>query len=172
MRKARAKSAPGPSGLSYKIYKKCPKLLKRLWKLICTIWRKGTVPSCWQRAEGCFVPKEEDSKSLSQFRPISLLSVEGKIYFSLLSRRLTKYLIGNGYIDTSVQKGGIPGSSGCLEHTTMISQLLREARQTKGDLTMVWLDLANAYGFMLHALVEQMLKRYHVPEKLRSVLQK
>ena len=30
--KARTGSAPGPNGLMYKVYKKCPKLLVRLWK--------------------------------------------------------------------------------------------------------------------------------------------
>ena len=98
IKKARAKSAPGPSGLGYKIYKKCPRLLKRSLNIIKVIWRKGTVPACWQQAEGCFVPKEEKSKDLSQFRRISLLSVEGKIYFSLLSRRITEYLLINKYI--------------------------------------------------------------------------
>lgn len=33
------------------------------------------------------------------------------------------YLIANKYIVTSVQKGGVPGYSGCLEHTSAISQI-------------------------------------------------
>ena len=65
---------------------------------------KGKVPDCWQRAEGIFVPKEKDSKHVSQFRTISLLNVEGKIYFAILAKRLTTYLMVNQYIDTSVQK--------------------------------------------------------------------
>ncbi len=32
----------------------------------------------------------------------------------------------NAYIDTSVQKGGIPGVAGCLEHTGVVTQLIRE----------------------------------------------
>ena len=38
VQKARARSAPGYSGTSYKVYKKCPKLLKRLWKLVNAVW--------------------------------------------------------------------------------------------------------------------------------------
>ena len=41
---------------------------------------------------------------------------------------LTKYLIKNGYINTSVQKGGIPGVSGCLEHATMIWEAIQRAK--------------------------------------------
>lgn len=31
---ARASSAPGPSGVPYKVYKRCPELLKILWKIL------------------------------------------------------------------------------------------------------------------------------------------
>ena len=113
VKKARAGSAPGYSGIPYKVYKKCPRLLRKLWQLIKIIWKKGTIPEDWQRAEGCFIPKEEDARDISQFRTISLLSVEGKIFFSVLARRMTSYMTGNGYINTSIRKGAIPGFSGC-----------------------------------------------------------
>ncbi len=66
---------------------------------------------------------------------------------------MADFSLKNGYIDTSVQKGGIPGIPGCLEHTSMVTQLPREARENKGDLVVLWLDLATAYGSMPHRLV-------------------
>ena len=71
------------------------------------VWRKGDVPVEWQQAEGIFVPKEEVSKDIGQFRTISLLNVEGKIFMSVVARRLTPFMTSNGYIDTSAQKGGV-----------------------------------------------------------------
>ena len=62
----------------------------------------------------------------------------------VLARRMTSYMTGNSYVDTSVEKGGVPGFSGCVEHTSVISQLIQEAKVNKKDLTVVWLDLANA----------------------------
>jgi len=73
VKKARAGSAPGPNGIPYKVYKMCPRLLHRLWRLSKVVWRKGQVPECWQKAEGLFVPKETNSHNISQFRTISLL---------------------------------------------------------------------------------------------------
>ena len=87
--------------------------------------------------------------AIKQYRTISLLSVEAKTFFSVLAKRLTSYMISNNYIDTSVQKGGIPGFSGCVEHTSTLTQLLHEARIRNNSLTVVWLDLANAYGSYL-----------------------
>ncbi|XP_052218246.1 uncharacterized protein LOC127835860 [Dreissena polymorpha] len=137
VRKARASSAPGPNGVPYRVYKNCPKILLRLWKLIKVVWRKGELCREWLKAEGCFIPKEEDSSTLGQFRTISLLNVEGKIIFAVLSIRMTSYLLLNKYIDTAVQKGGVPGVSGCIEHTSVITQIIKEARENKGDIAML-----------------------------------
>ncbi|KAL1266763.1 hypothetical protein QQF64_002438 [Cirrhinus molitorella] len=167
---ARSRSAPGPSRVPYKVYKRCPVLLRILWKILRVIWRRGAVADQWRQAEGVWIPKEENSTKLEQFRTISLLSVEGKIFFSILSRRLTDFLLKNAYIDTSVQKGGIPGVSGCLEHTGVVTQLIREAREDKGDLVVLWLDLANAYGSIPHKLVETTLDRHHVPRKVKDLI--
>ena len=45
--KARAGSAPGPSGTSYRVYKNCPKLLLRLWKILRVFWRRGRIAEQW-----------------------------------------------------------------------------------------------------------------------------
>ncbi|KAK3744023.1 hypothetical protein RRG08_021851 [Elysia crispata] len=63
----------------------------------------------------------------------------------VMASRLTKYLTENGYINTSVQKGGIPRVSGCLEHATMIWEAIQRAKSDKLNLDGIWLDLANAY---------------------------
>lgn len=78
------------------------------------IWKRGRAAQLWQFAEGVWIPKEEDSKDIGQFRIISPLSVEGKIFFSIVDKWLV--LLKKGYMDTVVQKGGIPVVQGCLEH--------------------------------------------------------
>ena len=170
VKKARSASAPGPSGIPYKIYKNCPKLMRRLGHLLRVIWRKKTLPSDWTRAEGCFVPKELNSVNLDQFREISLLSIEGKIFWAVIAHRITTYMLKNKYINTSIQKGGIPEHSGCLEHTAAISQLIREARRKKKTLTVVWLDLAKAYPSLPHQVIFQALQHYHIPEEVSNLV--
>ncbi|XP_052223956.1 uncharacterized protein LOC127839608 [Dreissena polymorpha] len=170
VKKARAASAPGPNAIPYKVYKMCRLLLKRLWRLFKVVWRKGDVPEAWKEAEGIFTPKERNSKAVNQFRTISLLNVEGNIFFAILARRLTSFLTGNAYINTSVQKGGVPGFSGCIEHTSAITQLISEAKKGRKDLTVVWLDLANAYGSIPHQLIYTALRHYHVDGHIQKII--
>ena len=75
IKKARAGSAPGPNAIPYKVYKMCPLLLKRLWRLLKVVWRKGEIPVAWKEAEEIFTPKEQNSKTVNQFRTILLLNV-------------------------------------------------------------------------------------------------
>ncbi|KAJ3603877.1 hypothetical protein NHX12_028618 [Muraenolepis orangiensis] len=160
----------GPSGTSYKVYKYCPKLLLRLWYILRVFWRRGRIPDQWRVAEGVWIPKEENSTQLDQFRIISLLCVEAKVFFSAVSKRLCTYLAENNYIDTSVQKGGISGMPGCLEHTGVVTQLIREARENKGNLSVLWLDLENAFGSIPHKLVQFTLTKHHVPSRCRDLI--
>ena len=170
VKKARTATAPGPNAIPYKVYKMCPLLLRRLWRLLKVVWRKGDVPASWKEVEGIFTPKERNSKTVNQFRTILLLNVEGKIFFAILAKRLTSFLTGNPYIDTSVQKGGVPGFSGCVEHTSAITQLIHEAKKGRKDLTVVWLDLANAYGSIPHQLIYKALQHYHVDGHIQKII--
>jgi len=56
---------------------------------------------------------------------ISLLNVEGKIFFSVVVQRLASYLERNSLIDTTVHRAGIPG---CLEHTSMAWHQIQAAK--------------------------------------------
>ena len=44
---------------------------------------------------------------------MSLLSVEGKIFISIVTKRLTDFPSNNDYIETSVKKGAVSGVLGC-----------------------------------------------------------
>ena len=83
---------------------------------------------------------------------------------------MTRYVIENEYIKKSVRKVCVPGIPGLIEHTGVVTQLLREAKEGKGDLAVLWLDLANAYDSILHKLIEEALKRYHIPSAARKSL--
>ncbi len=66
VRKARAASAPGPNGISYKLYKYCPGVQRYLWNLLRVAWKNQVIPSEWRRAVTVFIPKETNSTTISR----------------------------------------------------------------------------------------------------------
>ena len=85
----------------------------------------------------------------------------------ILAKRTVTYLQGNGYIDESVQKAGVPGIPGCIEHAYTIWDNIQEAKKTKENLNVVWLDLANAYGSVPHGLLMKAKEFFYTPRKCR-----
>ena len=170
LKRTRSKSAPGPNGVPYLVYKRCPEVAKIMYKYLRGLWIKNQISESWKEAEGVLIPKEDGATDISKFRTISLLNVEGKLYFSFKAKRLLDYTLANGYIDTTIQKGGIPGVSGCLEHTALLSQLIQEAKSEKKNLVITWLDISNAYGSIPHKLIKKALESAHVSKEMIELI--
>ena len=170
VRKARAKSAPGGDGVSYKVFKYCDKLRHTLYGMLALLWETKELVEDWGKAEGVYLPKEQNAEKIGQFRPISIINVTCKIYMGILAKRTVTYLQGNGYIDESVQKAGVPGIPGCIEHAYTIWDNIQEAKKTKENLNVVWLDLANAYGSVPHELLMKAMEFFYIPQEVQEVM--
>ena len=156
IRSRRNGSRPGPNQNPYKVYKRCPDIAKYLFQLCLDCLRLKRVPVQWRIAFKTFIPKVEDPDpgKFPDFRDIALLNVEGKIFFSLISKRFTRHIIEkNKFIDTSIQKGCMENIPGCWEHIAMVWDALKDARLNQKDLVSIWLDIANAYGSISHQLI-------------------
>ena len=87
-----------------------------------------------------------------------------------LAKILTQYAIKNRYVDLTVQKHGVPGVKGCIEHFGAVWEVIKDGRIGKKDLPIVWLDFANAYGAVPHVLIARALHFYNVPQKIIDVI--
>ena len=88
------------------------------------------------------------------FRNIAITNTSGKIYFSYLANSLESFMVKNAYIDRTVQKGFLKGVAGCVEHTFSLHELLRDAFDHNRQIVVAWIDLANAYGSVMHNLIQ------------------
>ena len=161
----RNSSAPGLNGITYKVYKKCSKISKFLFKIFQACFKRCEIPIQWRSAQEIHIPKVSNpsENKLSDFRPIALLNVEGKLFVSLVSKRLETHLIHNNkFINNSIQKGCMEKIPGCWEHLSMVWHALKEAKAQKSNLAVIWLDIANAYGSIPHKLIIFALHRYGV----------
>ena len=121
-------------------------------------------------AEGIYLPKEEKLETLGQFRPISLLNVDGKIMFGIIAKRIISFVRNKEYVDESVQKAEIPQIPGCVEHTYAIWEEIRSAKEKKSDISVIWLDLANEYGSVPPAIIEEAMDFFWFPNELQEMI--
>ena len=90
-------SAPGINMIPYKVYKKCPQLMSFLFKLCLSCQRNQVIPIYWTIAHEAYIPKNKhpNPSSIEDFRPISLMNIDGKLFFSLVSQRFVSHIIKN-----------------------------------------------------------------------------
>ena len=140
------------------------------WKLLREAYTKKFIVENWGLADGLYIPKEKNSRKIEQFLSISLLNVEKKIFFSVMVKRMTRFVINNGYVNTSIQKAGVPGFSGCIEHTTMLWDWIKTAKNNKTELHIIWLDLGNTNGSVRHQLLEKAMEFFWIPENIKNLI--
>lgn len=83
---------------------------------------------------------------------------------------MAEYLKRNQYTDTSVQKMGITGFSGCLEHSSMTWHQIQMAKLEKRDFHVVFLDLTNAFGSEPHELLWSAFVFFHIPNTITALV--
>ena len=89
-----ASKSSGPDGIPVIVLKECaPELAPVFSKLFRKCLAAGEYPSCWKVASVVPIPKKGcDSSQPSSYRPISLLSVIGKVFESVVNAHLLSYL--------------------------------------------------------------------------------
>ena len=93
-------------------------------KLGQEIWKSRHVPSDCATVYIILLSKSNDLHLVSEFRPIAISCVAGKIFFSVLSNRLQVFMLKQNYISREIQKGFLAGMPGCIEHTFTLLEAL------------------------------------------------
>ncbi len=167
LKRARSGSSPSPiDQVPYRVLKECPAVITPLLHIFNLCWSSGKVPQQWKQAVIRLIPKnsaKDRPNDLSQFRPIALTSCVGKLYTSILKERLMQFMTSNNYINTATQKAFIKDVPGCTEHQFKLWQAILDARRNQRNITVCWLDLANAFGSIHHNLITHALWHYHLP---------
>ena len=71
----------------------------------------------------------------------------------------------------SIQKGGVPGVPGYVEHSFMIWEAIQRVKRRLLSLHFVWLDLSNAYVSVPHLLIWKTLETHHVSRHVVQIIQ-
>ena len=134
--------ASGPNGLSNRILRKLSnELLTPFCSLFNQFLRSGTFPTQYKEANVCPVPKKGDTSIVSNYRPISLLNSESKVFERLFFKYLYNHLQDNNLL-SSLQSGFIPGDS-TINQLTFLYNTFYQALDSGKECTEEWLVTFN-----------------------------
>ena len=143
--------ASGPNGLGNCILRE---LSSEIAAPYCCLFnqslRTGIVPSDYKEANVCPVPKKGDNLSIvSNYRPISLLNSENKLFERLVFKYLFNHLRDNNLL-SSLQSGFIPGDSS-VNQLTFLYNTFSKAVDSGKEVRAVFCDISKAFDRVWHA---------------------
>lgn len=164
------KKALGPDNISPHLLKRCA---TQLAGPLTTIFKKCLStqqwPSQWKVARVCAVHKKKSRGDPQNYRPISLLSVVGKAFESIIASKITTFFDAH-HLLSSKQFGFRQGRSAAdllLQHSAACNHALDRGE----DTFVVALDIAGAFDRVWHQGITTKLRSLGICDDVLCLLQ-
>ena len=143
-----------------------PYIHKVLATLFTRIRDNGIAPDVWGESKVKLIHKNGSTDLPSNFRMIALTSNIAKLYHTIEAQRTLDFMTGNNYLDQIAQKAYLDGVNGCVEHITVIQEIIDHAVSSKKTAHIAWFDLEDAFGSLNHKLIPYIFKYYNIPQTI------
>jgi hypothetical protein len=163
----RTQAAAGEDGIPAAVLKADPVLAVWLQRVIAVVWRTGRAPVAWKRALVVALHKKGDRSLPGNYRPISLLSIPGKVYAMLIMQRVREGL------DAQLLEAqcGFRAKRGTVDAIFTLRQLVGGCHAKQQPLCAAFVDLAKAFDSVNRPALWQVLRLYRVPGVLVNLLE-
>jgi len=138
-----------------------------LYKILCTIWREGSVPPEWKNRLIRLIPKIP-TPTIDDLWPISLLEITRKLWFSLVLAVIKEGLSREGILSNA--QHGISGGKGTHTASVQFINLLEEANLNADTLFYSTWDITRAFDSPAKNLMVQAWIRVGVPTRVAHLL--
>jgi len=180
LKKKMPNTAPGPDGIPYDFWKRLASLLDSLQKesspppvfwsvlleLTCDLRARGTGRLGFKDANVSLFFKKGDPTLVLNYRPISSMNTDCKMYTNLVNARLAPWAVAKLHED---QKGFVPGRL-MKEHTRLASEVAHLSDASGSPGYIVSLDQAKAYDRVDQAWLLRVLCALRVPGELVALI--
>ena len=163
--KLKKTKSPGPDDIFPRILKECK---EQLDEPIARIFMKsldtGIVPRLWRQANVVPIFKKGDKAEGSNYRPISLTSVVGKMLEAIIAKEIRKHLDEHHLIKHS-QHGFSKGKS-CLTNLLSFYRKVFETLDSGDRYDIVFLDFSKAFDRVPHRRLISKVKAHGIDGKV------
>ena len=147
--KLKSNKSPGPDGFLPKVLKEVQdEILPHLSTIFNTSIRTGCVPEDWREAEVTPIFKKGAASQPSNYRPISLTSVVGKLMESIMVDKITSFLESNLLLRSS--QHGFRRQRSCLTNLIEFFHFVFSEHDKDKAVDVIYLDFQKAFDKVPH----------------------
>ena len=140
--KAKLRKASGINGIPAEVLRN-ETIIDLLFKIVSYAFANGKVPSEWSKGIIKPLPKVDDPRNSLNYRPITIISIPGKIYANILNKRLLLGLEGNGLI--ADEQNGFRKSRSCQDHVYALYSLIHNRKLRKKETYTCFVNCRKAF---------------------------
>ena len=126
----------------------------------------GKIPQAWKHATIIPLRKEGNSKDVNNLRPVSLLSLPGKILEKLIQNKLSHFLETNQILDG--KQGGFRPKHSTTDTAVTFTEDLYLGMNTKQFTVAVFVDLRKAFDTVNHKILLKKIEKIGINFRLRK----
>lgn len=150
-----------------------PELLKcaesaipRMTELCNMIWEGKEIPSDWQCGIIVPLPKKGDLSDCGNWRGITLLSIPGKVFCSLILSRVKEA------VDNTLrqEQAGFRSGRSCNEQIFVLRQIIEKVTAWQKPIIINFIDFKKAFDSVHRATIWKILSQYGIPDKVIEVI--
>jgi len=161
--------APGMDGIVSEILKYGGDTMEEsVWKLCQIMFNLEQIPRDWGRGIISPIHKDGDERIPDNYRGITLLSIVGKLYSSILSKRVSQWCEEEGKI--SEEQAGFRRNRSTTDQLFILSEILQARKELHLDTVSCFLDIRKAYDTVFRDGVWKRLLEIGIDGKLWRVI--
>ena len=142
-------------------------IVEWLWDIIDKCWSTEVLPDDWKVAEIVPLYKSKGKRSeCSNHRGISLLSVPGKVFASVILNRC------KDSVDRVLREEqcGFRKSIGCADQLFALRQIIEKSMAFQLDISFCFIDFQAAFDSVDREQMYQIMKHYGLPQKVINII--
>src|SRR6218665_2572562 len=162
------RKSPGEDNITQEMIQAGEESSVQMMHTLCKkIYQEKSCPANWGKAIIVPIHKKKDTRDCNNYRGISLLSVPGKVYTSILRQRLKRYVEEI----MAEEQAGFRAARGTMDQLFVIRQLAEKYFEKNKNLYNNFIDFRQAFDSVWQQGLWQVLRNYGIPEELVELLE-
>lgn len=157
--------------ITYNILRKLPSIHKEILEIMDKLTLQDEFSSEWK--DGILFLEHKANKDVGDprnYRPLIKMPLVTRIYHRIITNRIYNYLTRNKILNINVQKGFFRNFCGCQENILIVKELIKDTERKNQPLSLLFLDIENAYGSLKRSVIEYCLEEYKFPESIKKYI--
>ena len=163
--------APGEDSITAELMKGAPEeCVKAMWWMFKRCYELEEIPEDWARGLVVPIPKSGDCRKIENYRGISLMSLVGKVFVTVLNARVKSWMERKKVVVE--EQAGFREGYAAVDQVYVLAEMVQRQKLRKKPWYLAFLDIKRAYDVVWREGLWERLWQCGIRGKMWRVIQR